>query len=153
MFPVCNHLLERKMRIIPTYIPAIAVLGLIMAGCTSGSETLKATGYGERPLTPEATIARAVSSRDVHIIDEPDPFYLYTQENWLYGWRTCAHLDNGNRQGFFLLRGDTVIYQALIMADATQQSLSEVGQYCPGLIGADKDAPPALSPSRIDVKN
>lgn len=126
---------------------------MVLASCTSDSETSMMTGYGERPLTPESSIAQATSSRDVNVVADPDPFYLHTESVWQYGWRVCAELDNGNRQGFFLMRGNEIIHQAVVDSGNEQLSASETRQYCPELVNKGEITPPSLGSSRIDVKN
>ena len=145
--------MDSELNIKPPCVSVLGSLGLLLAGCSSDSAVQATNGYGERPVAPEAAIAQAASSRDVNVVADPDPFYLRTESVWQYGWRVCAELDSGNRQGFFLMRGNEIIHQAVVESGNEQLSASETRQYCPELVNKGEITPPSLGSSRIDVKN
>lgn len=102
---------------------------LLLAGCAT-APVVSSDGYGERPVDPIATIAGMISSPHVRLLRDPDPFYVRDSAGWHYGWRVCAETDEGD-EGFFLLRGDQIIYAAKTRDRADRAAAQEVSQNCP----------------------
>lgn len=127
---------------------------LLLSGCMSSHNTTSVTGYGDTPSNPESVIAKATASRNITVIGKPTPFYMRVNDIWHYGWRTCANLDNGEKQGFFLLRGDDLLYKAVAdTKNASRSDIASVRQYCPILSDQLAAPAPAMNQSRIDLKN
>lgn len=132
----------------------VALSLLLLSGCTSSHNTAPVTGYGDAPANPESVIAKATASQNVAVIGKPTPFYMRANDIWHYGWRTCANLDNGEKQGFFLLRGDDLLYKAVAdTKNASQSDIASVRQYCPILLDQLAAPAPAMNQSRIGLKN
>ncbi len=90
----------------------LAIVVLLPAAAGAGEDD---SGYGPLPRHPEQIIREVADANRVEILLPPRPHALRDPETgeWLYGWRLCAHIEPGDRAGFFLLQGDRIIAQRI----------------------------------------
>lgn len=114
-------------------VPCLLALAALSACATSsGPAAHRGVGYGPPPEAHASAIAPHFPAAGPPELSAPDPYPLYLDGRWIYGWRVCARDASSGRLGLFLFRREEAIFRAVGDGDPESRDSVLADRHCSG---------------------